>query len=153
MEFHCLTKADKRVICGWRYPGEYAAYDMPTYDEVVRAGGSFTDPAKEKEFLGFTEGGALVGFVRLKEEPKELFVGIGVAPELCGRGYGRQMLAQAAVLAGKRWPGKPLYLEVRTWNRRAIRCYEKAGFHIVGEPYELTTGCGPSLFCRMTRPI
>lgn len=51
----------------------------------------------------------------------------------------------------KLYPNKPLYLEVRTWNTRAVKCYEKAGFRIDGQAYELTTGIGTGTFYRMIR--
>ena len=65
--------------------------------------------------------------------------------------YGREMLALAYDISKSRYPDKPLYLEVRTWNTRAVKCYQRAGFHIDGEPYELTTGIGGGTFYRMTR--
>ena len=68
------------------------------------------------------------GTENLFEEEKEIFFGIGVNPEDCGRGYGQQMTRKACEIAQRLFPGKPLYLEVRTWNTRAVRCYEKAGF-------------------------
>ena len=51
----------------------------------------------------------------------------------------------------KLYPNKPLYLEVRTWNTTAVKCYEKAGFRIDGQAYELTTGIGTGTFYRMIR--
>lgn len=54
-------------------------------------------------------------------------------------------------LSKTRCHDKPLYLEVRTWNIRAVKCYEKAGFQIEGEPFELTTGIGTGMFYRMTK--
>lgn len=51
----------------------------------------------------------------------------------------------------KLYPNKPLYLEVRTWNTRAVKYYEKAGFRIDGQAYELTTGIGTGTFYRMIR--
>lgn len=48
-----------------------------------------------------------------------------------------------------RFPGKPLVLAVRTWNLRAIRCYQKAGFRAEGGPYEAVTPCGRGEFIRM----
>lgn len=40
-------------------------------------------------------------------------------------------------------------MEVRTWNARAVRCYEKAGFQIIGEPIARTTPLGEGAFYRM----
>lgn len=47
--------------------------------------------------------------------------------------------------------GKPLCLEVRTWNKRAIRCCQKSGFVINGEAHEMETLSGKSMFYQMSR--
>ena len=70
-------------------------------------------------------------------------------PDLCGRGFGWQMTQAACELSGKLFPGKSLYLEVRTWNERAVRCYEKAGFRIAGEPIHQVTLAGDGVFYHM----
>ena len=46
---------------------------------------------------------------------------------------------------------KTMFREVRTWNIRAVKCYQKAGFRIDGQAYELTTGIGTGTFYRMIR--
>ena len=148
---HPLTEADKRAICAWDYPGEYALYNLPAYEEMRERQSGFCHPERAANFHGFSERETLVGFVNLLEEEKEVFVGIGVNPALCGRGYGQQILHQAWELCQSLYPGKPLYLEVRTWNARAIRCYEKAGFRIDGEAFEQVTGSGKGIFYRMIR--
>ena len=56
------------------------------------------------------------------------------------------MTETACALSRRLFPGKPLYLEVRTWNTRAVRCYQKAGFRIDGEPIRQTTSLGEGLF-------
>jgi len=55
------------------------------------------------------------------------------------------------VLSQRLYPGKPMYLEVRTWNTRAVRCYEKAGFRVVGEPVKRVTLSGEGTFYHMVR--
>ena len=55
------------------------------------------------------------------------------------------------VLSQRLYPGKPMYLEVRTWNTRAVRCYEKAGFRVVGEPVNRVTLSGEGTFYHMVR--
>ena len=61
------------------------------------------------------------------------------------------MTRMAWDISQRLFPGKPLYLEVRTWNARAVRCYEKAGFRIVGEPIRQTTSAGDGVFYHMVR--
>ena len=58
---------------------------------------------------------------------------------------------EAYKISKKLYPGKPLYLEVRTWNKRAVKCYQSAGYTTDGEPYELTTSIGRGEFYRMVK--
>ena len=80
-----------------------------------------------------------------------ILYGIGVNPDLCNKHYGQRMLSITYEISKKLYPNKPLYLEVRTWNIRAVKCYQKAGFRIDGQAYELTTGIGTGTFYRMIR--
>ena len=147
LTYHETTEEEKAVLSGWQYPGEYAIYNMPPYDAQKEKGRGFAD--LENHLTSFYDGDTLVGFVNLSEEETEAFFGIGVAPACCGRGCGQQMTKTARELSKARYPGKPLYLEVRTWNTRAVRCYEKAGFQITGGPIRQTTRIGDGLFYHM----
>lgn len=151
LDRHPLTDAHKREICAWQYPGEYAAYNLPPYEEMREQRSGFMNPEREANFNGFSANGQLVGFVNILEEPKEIFIGIGVHPDHCNQGCGRRILEMTADLARELYPGKPLYLEVRTWNQRAVKCYQRAGFTIDGEPFEQVTGMGKGTFYRMVR--
>lgn len=44
-----------------------------------------------------------------------------------------------------------MYPEGQIWNRRAVNCCRSAGFRLVSEPYEQTTGIGKGSFFRMVR--
>ena len=89
--------------------------------------------------------------MNIKAEETEVFIGIGVKPELCSKGYGQLILHETYQISKELHPDKPLYLEVRTWNERAIRCYQKEGFEIVGEPFKQRTGNGMGTFYRMIK--
>lgn len=145
------TDADKRAICAWHYDGEYSIYDLPSYEEMKAMKMGFLNPEREGNFLVFLDGEETVGFVNIAQEEREVFIGIGAAPHLCGRGYGQRMLREAYRISKERYPEKPLYLEVRSWNTRAIRCYEKSGFRIDGEPFEEKTYIGTGTFYRMVK--
>ena len=114
-----------------------------------RTGRGFAN--EKSNFFSFVDGEKLVGFTNLVEEEKEVFVGIGANPAYCNQGYGQRMLRQTYDLSKLLYPDKPLYLEVRTWNKRAVRCYEKAGFRIDGEPFKETTPIGEGIFYRMVK--
>ena len=149
LRFHPMTEDEKYQIAAWQYTGEYALYNMPPYEENLKAKSGFASP----DFVGFSfyDGEALIGFTTLSEEEKEVMVGIGVAPAFCSKGYGQELIRMTCDLSGSLYSGKGLYLEVRTWNVRAIRCYEKAGFTIDGEAFAQTTGLGKGVFYRMVK--
>ena len=147
LTYHKTTEDEKYAITAWNYTADYAIYNSTPYEEQKQAQRGFANP--ENNFYSFCDGETLVGFVNLSEEPTEVFFGIGVRPDCCGRGYGQQMTRIARELSRSLFPGKPLYLEVRTWNTRAVRCYEKAGFRISGAPIRQTTGIGEGEFYHM----
>lgn len=147
LKYHKTTENEKHIITAWRYSGEYAIYNNEAYAEQKKKGTGFANP--KNNFYSFYDGETLVGFINLYEEETEVFFGIGVDPDLCGKGYGRQMTQTACEISKLLFPEKPMYLEVRTWNTRAVRCYEKAGFHISGEPIHQTTSAGDGVFYRM----
>ena len=57
-----------------------------------------------------------------------------------------EICEEALALSRESYPGKTIYLEVRTWNLRAVKCYEKAGFNIDGEPIKQTVQWTRSYF-------
>lgn len=149
MDMHPLTESHKREICAWKYEGECAVYNLPPFEDLAARKAGFMNPDRESNFHGFTAGGRLVGYVNIAEEPWEIIIGVGVHPELCNQGYGRRILDAAKEYCREYIPGKPLCLEVRTWNERAIRCYKRAGFETVTEPYMKTTPSGKGTFYKM----
>lgn len=149
LEYHKMTEEEKYCIARWKYPGEYAIYNSLSYEEQKKRGFGFANP--ENHLYSFYDGKELAGFINLNGEDPEVFFGIGVNPDCCGKGYGQQMTRMAWEISQTLFPGKPMYLEVRTWNKRAIRCYEKAGFHVVGEPIKQTTSIGDGMFYHMVR--
>ena len=146
---HPTTEEEKILITEWKYEGEYSVYNAEPYEEQKKKGFGFANP--QNHSYSFYDEKKLIGFINLYEEKTEVFFGIGVKPEECGKGYGSQMTETACKISRRLFPGKPLYLEVRTWNQRAVRCYEKAGFHIVGEPIRQTTSAGEGVFYHMIR--
>ena len=147
LQFHRTTEEEKYAICEWRYDGDCAIYDLPPYEEQLRSCRGLADP--KNHYYSFWDGTRLIGYIRLTEEETAVLFGIGVDPAFCGRGYGQEICRKACEMSHRLYPGKPICLEVRTWNERAIRCYEKAGFRIEGEPVRKTTPIGEGLFYRM----
>ena len=145
-----LSDDAKRQICNWKYDGEYAIYNLPAYEEMKAQNRGFMDSSIEKSYYGFWDNDVLVGYVKLTEGDTCVSIGIGVNPDLCERKYGQNILS-AAYNISKSLYNKPLDLIVRSWNIRAIKCYEKAGFCIDGLPFEIETGIGIGTFYRMVK--
>jgi ribosomal protein S18 acetylase RimI-like enzyme len=92
--------------------------------------------ASPDRLCGFAQLFPLVGVTRL---------GLGLRPDLCGRGLGSAFSKLIAQEARTRRPANEIDLEVLVWNTRAIKAYERAGFHIA-DTYERGTPTGPDIF-------
>lgn len=146
---HTTTEDEKYQICEWEYEGDYAIYNMGSYEEMRKNHFGLANPRMYVE--SFYDHNKLVGFCNLFDDGDEVFFGIGVNPNLCGKGYGVQMIEKMYVISKEMFPEKPLYLEVRTWNKRAIDCYKRAGFIIDGDIIHQNTYAGEGTFYRMIK--
>ena len=147
LEYHKTTEEEKYDICEWKYDGEYAIYNNIPYKEQIVKNCGFAN--QRNNFYSFYDGEHLIGYINLIEEEAEVFFGIGVNPVFCNQGYGQKITKAACRLSHQLYPKKPLYLEVRVWNLRAVKCYEKSGFRIIGEPIVQTTSIGEGMFFHM----
>ena len=151
LEVHYLSEQDKMEICSWKYDKEYEIYNLPYYEEMKEKEQGFMNSKSEKNYRGYFDNEVLVGFTNILEEEQEVFVGIGVHPNFCNKGYGELILNESYKISNQYYPNKPLYLEVRTWNKRAIHCYKKVGFEIDGDSFEMKTSIGLGTFYRMIK--
>jgi [ribosomal protein S18]-alanine N-acetyltransferase len=133
--FRPITASDAEEISRWRYPEPYATYDgdpssVPgllnpryNYHAVTGPGGDLvgyfcfgadaTVPAGRK--LGLYDEDALD-------------VGLGMRPDLTGRGLGPDFVRAGLRFAGQAFSPSAFRLTVAVFNRRAIKVYEAAGF-------------------------
>jgi RimJ/RimL family protein N-acetyltransferase len=89
------------------------------------------DPAKGILPFLVLEGERLIGHAALDatEDPATRMARfLYVIPEFRGRGTGQKLLALLERYALETFRAKRLTLRVRSYNARAIRCYEKSGF-------------------------
>ncbi|HEY3764355.1 MAG TPA: GNAT family N-acetyltransferase [Gaiellales bacterium] len=125
--FTAMTQADAEVIAGWRYPGEYAFYDAdldPGFrDELL-------DPMQRGDEYSSARGrgGELEGFAQVSPlAGGATEIGLGLRPDLTGRGLGRAF-TEAVIDLARRDGAGPITLAVAAFNARAIRVYERCGF-------------------------
>ena len=141
--FTTMTESDIRTIASWRYEEPYSVYNWSAEN----------DPAEMLDerspyYAVRDERGELVGFFaygssaevwdqaepHLYSDGDTITIGLGLRPDLAGQ---RKGIGLAFVLAGldfarERFHPARFRLYVLTFNERAIRVYERAGFARVG---------------------
>ena len=121
------TSAAKQ-ICSWKYEPPYSVYNYISYKRAAEENTAIVNPEKADDYLCFWQEDILVAYVSIILKNENVFLGIGLAPQFCGKGLGSYYLQQGIEEAIKRHPDREIWLQVRSWNERAIRCYEKCGF-------------------------
>jgi len=135
-----MTQADAEEIAGWRYPEPYSFYDaaadandLAELLDATRRGGEYVSVEDES--------GALAGFFQFKERrPDAIEIGLGLRPDLTGRGLGSAFVEVGIGEVRARYGAVRIVLAVATFNRRAIRVYERAGFAPVRTYMHSTNG-------------
>lgn len=129
MELRPLNEIEAREVCTWRYDGIYSVYNLSDWEVVVQNCWSLADEnTRQAYFLSIWQDDVLIGFGRIEPEGDKVQLGIGLKPECCGRGLGKEAMKHLVEEAQRRYPKQPLGLEVRRFNKRAIHCYESVGF-------------------------
>ena len=135
-----ITRADAEEISGWRYPEPYT-----TYDGNPSSVPGLLDPRYNYHAV-FDAAGELVGYfcfgadATIPEGRKRnlygddaLDVGVGMRPDLTGRGLGLEFVMAGLRFAGEKFSPPAFRLTVAAFNRRAVAVYERAGFDLVQE--------------------
>jgi len=78
-------------------------------------------------------------------------VGIGLRPDLTGRGLGESFLQAQLDYATRTWRPATFRLFVTGWNERAIKLYERLGFREVGRETRRFELVGEHEILRMER--
>ncbi|MBZ9687420.1 GNAT family N-acetyltransferase [Clostridium estertheticum] len=134
-----LTEIQAKEISNWKYDGDYSIYNLPSWETMLQEKYSLSDDAKRERYISYVnENSELVGFVHLLDGADSVFFGIGVNPNVCGIGIGKLITKMALIEIQNRVPNKPVVLEVRTWNKRAVCCYKSQGFEIIATKQQET---------------
>jgi ribosomal-protein-alanine N-acetyltransferase len=121
-----ITPSDARAISCWRYEEPYSIYDGdPTsVDALLQPRFSYHCFGEDAQVAA----GKRLGVYEV--EPA-LDVGLGMRPDLTGRGLGAEFLRAGLRFAREVYSPPAFRLTVAAFNHRAIRVYERAGFEIV----------------------
>ncbi len=128
-----LTQEYAKQLCGWKYEGEYSVYNV-SWETAAEQKWPVADPmARESDFRSvIDENGNFIGFFRMtKDEHAKVEIGLGLKPELCGQGLGKDFVKLITKYTLNHYPNRYVYMQVRTFNARAVKCYEACGYKVV----------------------
>lgn len=129
MKIEPLTDRHALEIATWRYEFPYEWYDTSADPRRVEL---FVNPARREGLRAvLDDDGGLVGFFNFVREGAEVRLGLGMRPDLTGRGLAQPFIQAGLDYARREWRPKRFRLWVARWNERALRAYRRAGFHEV----------------------
>jgi RimJ/RimL family protein N-acetyltransferase len=120
-----ITQASQETLderTKWRYGSPYEFYDGDQ-DPVLNP---------ERFFEARDEQGELVGFYYFQQKEDALEYGLGLSPELTGKGLGLEFVRSGLEFARRRFAPERIVLSVAAFNERARIVYERAGFRLTG---------------------
>jgi [ribosomal protein S18]-alanine N-acetyltransferase len=134
-----ITPSDAQAISCWRYEEPYSIYDGdPTsVDALLQPRFSYHSVYDESGDLAgyfcFGEDAQVASGKRLGvyEAEAALDLGLGMRPDLTGRGLGVAFVYAGLRFARETFSPPAFRLTVAAFNRRAISVYERAGFETV----------------------
>jgi [ribosomal protein S18]-alanine N-acetyltransferase len=137
-------------VAGWHYEPPYDFYDLAS-DPGDAA--EMRDPAHAEHYRAVIadEDKRVDAFWYFDWPGDAVEVGIGLRPELTGRGRGESFLSAQLDYAAATWRPATFRLFVAAWNKRAIRLYERLGFREVGRETRRFELVGEHEFIRMER--
>jgi [ribosomal protein S18]-alanine N-acetyltransferase len=152
LHFEQTSQEDAEAIAEWRYPEPYSFYNWTADPDDLR---ELLDPSLRGEAYWAVkdEAGELVGHFSFKpKDERTVEIGLGLRPDLTGRGLGGAFLAAGLEFARTRFAPARFVLSVATFNERAIKVYERAGF-ARERIYMHTTAGREWEFLEMSRPV
>jgi RimJ/RimL family protein N-acetyltransferase len=139
--FTPMQAEDARVIATWRYEEPYSIYNWADDDDMAemldRRSPYYAARDAQGELIGFFAYGSSA-YVWGSDEPHlysedyTITIGLGMRPDLTGQGLGLAFVQAGMDFARKHFSPQFFRLYVLTFNERAIRVYEHAGFERVG---------------------
>lgn len=133
MKIRDISKEDINDIMTWKYDKPYDTYSFSPSDELFDelSDGSYYSVI-ENELVGYVCFGKSAqvppGDVLGAYDKDYIDIGLGLRPELCGNGLGKELISVGIDFANSKWEYNGLRLTVAQFNERAINLYKSIGF-------------------------
>lgn len=136
MDIHKLTEEEANEINTWTYEEPYNLYSFSGEEEVIEEllDGTYYGCCDDNgEFIGyfcFGENAQVSGGrdAHLYGGEDVIDIGLGMKPDLTGKGMGEIFFQAGITFATKEFNSKLFRLSVATFNIRAITLYKNIGF-------------------------
>jgi [ribosomal protein S18]-alanine N-acetyltransferase len=133
------TDASFAETARWRYEPPYDFYNGDL-EPVLNP---------ERHFHAYDEHDRLVGFYYYEFADGALTYGLGLRPDLTGKGLGLEFFRAGVEFGRERFRPGRIVLAVAAFNERAIKVYERAGFERTGRHVRSLPGFGDVEFVDM----
>jgi ribosomal-protein-alanine N-acetyltransferase len=124
-----MNDHDARIIAKWEYEAPYDFYnmenDLEDLEELLDS-----EARKDAYYSAFDEQNRLSGFFCFEEQVETVEIGLGMRPDLTGKGAGEAFLKAGLSFANEKFKDPHFSLAVATFNKRALKVYERVGFEI-----------------------
>ena len=138
--FTLMNEMEAREVRTWHYAEPYEIYSMDSGSE--EEGLAELLERRSPHYAVHNEEGALVAYFcfgtsaqvwqseapALYSEDATIDIGVGMRPDFTGQGLGLALVNAALDFARETFQPRHFRLFVHTFNERAIRVYERAGF-------------------------
>ncbi|HNP69972.1 MAG TPA: GNAT family N-acetyltransferase [Kouleothrix sp.] len=151
--FRPLAWADALAVARWRYPAPYQLYDLARGQMLGSVAiHRVTAPLRRIGFYAVaSHDDPLIGVFSFRKLGYALEIGLGLRPDLTGQHHGLAFVRAGLAFGRATYAPISFRLDVATFNQRAIRVYERAGF-VAGRSFTRYTRLGAYEFIEMTRP-
>ena len=131
-------KQAENIASNWHYEGKYSFYDIAADEDDLA---EFLNPLERGEkYFSVRFRNEEIGFFCFDNETGSVDIGLGMKPELTGKGLGLDFLESGLNYAISKYNPENITLSVATFNERAIKLYIKAGFETTGTFMQDTNG-------------
>lgn len=119
-------------ISEWHYNPPYTFYDFASDLEDAKEFLDFKNWPDDKYFSVLDKSGELVGFFEMNHHSGYIEIGLGMRPDMTGNGLGLTFVETGIDFIVEKFKAGTIKLKVASFNERAIKVYERAGFKASG---------------------
>jgi ribosomal-protein-alanine N-acetyltransferase len=116
------TEAFFAELATWQYEPPYDFYD-----------GDPEPVLNPERFFQVLDDDKITGFLYFAQHGDTLEYGLGLHPDLTGRGLGLEFFRSGLEFGRKRYRPARVVTNVAEFNDRARKVYERAGFRVIGQ--------------------